>query len=166
VYFCRYYPYKKYGADSLLKEEDSFFFHRREYNSMIRSSRNIAKKLKIDFNNDPLFSGHYLKWKKPYCGMPWQMMLIDWDGNVYPCCGGEEWFKSKVGSGEYHFGNLLREHVDKCWNSPTYIEIRKTCMPASRGTSIPECTDCHSTLYFKGPHLKNAHIMRRTDDNI
>jgi MoaA/NifB/PqqE/SkfB family radical SAM enzyme len=166
VYFSRYFLHKMNESNNLLKEEDSFFFHKRQYDSMIRKSKKLAKKLRIDFYHDPLFFNYSLKLKKPFCCMPWQIMLVDWDGDVYPCCGGEEWFKEKVKSGTYHFGNLLREHVDQCWNGLTYIDIRKTCRPVNKEILIPECADCHSTVYFKGPHLKHAHILKRLTGEI
>lgn len=163
VFFCRYFPYKIRETNRLLKEEDSFFFHKWRYNTMIWKSKIFAKRLGVDFSYDPLFFKHFLKLKKVFCYQPWQIMLVDWDGDVYPCCGGEEWFKAKVKSGTYHFGNLLKEHVDQCWNGTTYSMIRKTCNPNCKDKLISECINCHSTVYFKGPHVKNAHIIRTNE---
>lgn len=161
VYFCRYFSDEAYKPHRLLKQNDSLFFHKWKYDTMIRKSRKLARALSVNFSYDPLFFKRFLKRVQPFCCQPWQLMLIDWDGDVYPCCGGEEWFKAKVKSGEYHFGNLLKENVHQCWNGSAYGMIRKTCRPGSKEKPIAECKDCHSTLYFKGPHVKNAHIIRK-----
>lgn len=160
VYFCRYFPYQARGSESALKDQDSFFYHKWQYDTMIWRMKRLAKKLKVEFSHDPLFFNPTLKLKKDYCCQPWLMILVDWDGDVYPCCGGEEWFKAKVKSGVYHFGNLLNEHVDQCWDNPTYGKARKTCSPTCEEELIPECINCHSTMYFKGPHVRHAHFMR------
>jgi len=158
LYFCRYFPYQKREANGLLKEKDSFFFHKRQYNNLIRKSARLAKSLGINLFHDPLFFKYFSK--KTSCCQPWKIMAVDWDGDVYPCCGGEEWFKTKVKSGKYHFGNLLKEPVYQCWNNPAYTMLRKTCSPACKDVLISECENCHMTLCFKGPHAKNAHIIR------
>jgi len=158
VYFCRYFKYKTREGNTLLKEGHSLYFHKRLYNTTIRKSKKLAKKLGIDFLHDPLFYG--LLPKKGFCCQPWENMIIDWDGDVYPCCGGEERFKEKVKSGGYHFGNLLKEHVTQCWNGPSYFMLRKTCTPGHKDQPIVECTDCHSTVYFAGPDIKKAHIIK------
>lgn len=160
VYFCRYYSSEDDSSQRLSNQKDSLFFHKWRYDTVIRQSRKLARTLNISFSYDPIFFKRFFKRVQPFCCQPWKLMLIDWDGDVYPCCGGEEWFKAKVKSGQYHFGNLLKEGVNQCWNGPTYVMTRKTCRPYGREELIPECKDCHSVLYFKGPHFKKAHIIR------
>jgi radical SAM protein with 4Fe4S-binding SPASM domain len=86
-------------------------------------------------------------------------MIINWEGDVYPCTGGEVWFSKKVKSGQYHFGNLIKEHLSDFWNNETYTKIRRTCSRHDQEAFIPECHNCHNTLCFKGPDVKNGHIL-------
>jgi len=72
-----------------------------------------------------------------------------------------EWFKEKVKSGEYYFGNLLKEHVYKFWDKRLYRTIRETSSLADKKVCIPECKNCHMTICFSGPNVRNAHIIAK-----
>lgn len=160
VYFCRYFSYKKSRGGMLLDQKDSLYFHKWRYNKTIYKSKRLARHFRVDFSYDPLFFRFFPL--KRICYQPWQMMVIDWNGNVYPCCGGEERFKTKVQSGEYNFGNLLEKSVNQCWNNPTYVNIRKTCIPGAHIKVIPECERCHFSIWFEGPNKKYAHIIEES----
>ena len=153
VVFCRYYMHRIGGK---LKKEDSLYFHQGLYNRVIKSSIKLAQALKVEFTYEPLFS------KKIYaneCCQPWSLLLVDWDGDVYPCTGGEARFYEKVKSGEYRFGNLLKEDLYDFWFAETYAKIRRTCMSSYAEKNIPECESCHNALCFKGPNVQSGHIL-------
>ena len=155
--FCRYFDYALQREKGKLKLGDSLFFHKGLYNAIIRKSTRLAKSLGVGFMAQPLF---YQSFQKRPCRFPWTVMLVDWDGDVYPCFGGEEWFKEKVKSGEYYFGNLLKEHVYNFWNKRLYRIIRKAGSSTDKKVCIPECKNCHLTICLRGPNLRNAHIIR------
>jgi len=148
VFFCCYYPHNSHKTDSKLKVEDSLFFHKQLYNDIIQKSRKLAKSLGVSFRYEPLF---FRKSEKKVCLQPWKVVVVNCDGNIYPCCGGEVQFDERVKSGEYYFGNLLKEHLQQCWNNKTYTMIRKTIGSNYKEEFIPECKICHNTLYFRKP---------------
>ena len=158
VVFAKYYPWETYQitGGTRAKAEDSLFYHKEKYNEVILKSKKLARSLDLSFRHEPLF---FKKFKTEPCFQPWHEMVIDWDGDVYPCTGGEVWFNRKVKSGQYHFGNLLKEHLADFWNNDTYTMIRRTCSRHHQETFIPECHNCHNTLCFKGPDVKNGHIL-------
>ncbi len=50
------------------------------------------------------------------CFWPWRAVVINWNGQVDPCCGKN-----------YHmpFGNIFEETFEAVWNSPAYIAARE-----------------------------------------
>ncbi len=141
VGFCGYYKQSK----------DCLFYHKELYNDTIRQSKKLARSLHIRFRYEPLFS----PFKEEPCRQPWRVTVVDWDGNVYPCTGGEVCFEEKVKSGKYYFGNLLKEDLYKSWSNDSYVMIRRTC----KGNNfIEECKDCHNAICLKGPDDIKRHI--------
>jgi radical SAM protein with 4Fe4S-binding SPASM domain len=150
LFFCRYYSHD--GVNN------SLYFKKEMYNSAIKNASRIAKSLGISFVHEPLFNQ---KFKEKPCLLPWTQLVIDWDGDIYPCTGGEVWFKDKVKSASYNFGNLLREHLYQCWNNNTYIMLRRTVNLCHKQYFIPECENCHNTICLKGADVKNGHILKQ-----
>ena len=119
-----------------------------------------AKRLGVNFIHAPLFSKKSITQQ---CYQPWDVILVDWDGDVYPCTGGEICFYEKVKSGVYYFGNLLKEDISKFWFSGLYVKLRRHLLAYDSEKYIPECDACHNISCFKGPELEAGHIMRRGD---
>jgi len=157
VTFRRFYPDTIAGKDSNDSQE-SLFYDQRKYNDIIVKSKKLAGKLNISFAHEPLFLRRF---KERPCLLPWTTMLIDWDGDVYPCYGGEVWFRGKVKSGAYNFGNLLKSHLNYIWNSDDYVRLRRTCGRYSKESFIPECKRCHNSICLKGPNVEYSHILSR-----
>lgn len=158
VIFCRYFPHPNGRANGSQRAnpEDSLFFNQQKYNEVIRAAKKLAKVLGISLFHEPLFFSRY---KERPCLEPWQNIIIDWEGNIYPCTGGEVWFNRKVKSGEYRFGNLLTDHLNECWNSDSYVMIRRTCSRFYKEDLVPGCRNCHWTSCFKGPDVKSGHLL-------
>ena len=107
VAFAKYYPWETYQITDAAraKVEDSLFYHKEKYNEVILKSKRLARSLGLSFAHEPSF---FKKFKTEPCFQPWHEMIINWEGDVYPCTGGEVWFNEKVKSGQYHFGNLIK----------------------------------------------------------
>ncbi|MDD5583877.1 MAG: SPASM domain-containing protein [Candidatus Omnitrophica bacterium] len=156
TFFCRFYPGYEKNMGEKLKKEDSLYFHKELYNTVILKSRKLARSLGIRFEHEPLFNK---KFKEKPCFLPWRTVLVDWQGDVYPCTGGEVWFEKQVKSGRYNFGNLLREEVYQFWTNEDFIKIRRTCNIKNKENFIPECFDCHNTICFKGADREQGHFL-------
>jgi MoaA/NifB/PqqE/SkfB family radical SAM enzyme len=153
VQYCRYFSHR---IGEKLKVEDALFFHNDMYNRMIKNSAKLAHKLGVYFSHAPLF---LRKFKEQHCCAPWYLVLVDWDGDVFPCTGGEVCFYKKVKSGVYQFGNLLKEDVSVFWFNELYTKLRRHLLAFYSEKHIPECESCHNTICFKGPDLKESHII-------
>ena len=94
VHFVRYFPQRMISSSSNANFRDSLFFNQELYDSVIHDSEKVAKKYNVSLKYEPIFSS---KFKKRHCYQPWNTLLVDWDGYVYPCCGGEVWFKEANG---------------------------------------------------------------------
>ena len=156
VSFCRFYPGFEASGGGKLKKADSLFYHQELYNKKIKEAEKLAKRLKIHFEHEPFF---FQKLNPKTCRIPWQSIVIDSDGTVYPCTGGEVCFKQKVRNKEYYFGNLLKEQLYQLWNNNSYIMIRRTCNPYRKENLIPECRSCHNTVCFEGPGKERGHFL-------
>lgn len=155
--FCRFYPHFS-DKETKFNPRESLFFDKAKYDSIILDCIDLASKLKIKFEYEPLFSCDF---KQSPCFQPWQTMVIDWEGDIYPCTGGEVWFEKKVKSKEYNFGNLLNEHITQCWNNSFYVMLRRTCSKYFKENFIPECKDCHNSICLNGPNSRSGHILRQ-----
>ncbi|MHB9111993.1 MAG: radical SAM protein [Thermoleophilia bacterium] len=157
-FFCRCYLGEEYKGEGRITEAESLYFSQEEYDEVIEEAVKVAASLGVCFTHEPRFSEEF---HAKACYEPWKMLLVDWDGEVFPCCGGEMWFKKKVASGEYHFGNLLSEDLYQFWNNETYVAIRRTLSPHYPDNLVPECSNCHSLLCFEGPQARDGHIIDR-----
>jgi radical SAM protein with 4Fe4S-binding SPASM domain len=78
----------------------------------------------------------------PQCYALWQVMTVNFNGDVFPCCS--EW------SPRDSSGNVLRDSVSRIWNNDLYRSRR-----ANNHSGPPACDDCHidkSTTYWRGWH--------------
>ena len=153
VEFCRYYSRRISGK---LRIEDSLFFHKELYNSVIKKAARLAKTLGVYFSSAPSF---LKKFSKERCCAPWYLVLVDWKGDIYPCTGGEVHFYEKVKSGEYYFGNLLKEDVRTFWLNESYVKLRRHLVTSYKEKNVPECDACHNIICFEGPDLARSHLM-------
>ncbi|MDD5194392.1 MAG: radical SAM protein [Candidatus Omnitrophica bacterium] len=159
AFFVRFYPGFSEHANYALKEEDSLFFHKELYNKIIRQSKKLARRAKITLEYEPQF---YKKFKEKPCFQPWRVVLVDGSGCVYPCTGGESWFREEVKNKKYNFGNLLKEHVYEFWTNQSFIMIRRTCNLRNRENFVSECFNCHNSICFKGADEKVGHFLTKT----
>lgn len=70
------------------------------------------------------------------CSSLWFGSVIDWNGNVIPCC---------YDAYEYHvFGNVFKEKFSKIWNNKKYKTFRKQVL--KNKSKIPLCAKCASNM--------------------
>lgn len=150
---CIYYPHR---IGEKLKPEDSAFFHRQTHDKVIKESTDLAKKLGVNFAPTRLYSKPFKG--ESFCCFPWNTILVDWDGDVYPCPGGEARFFKKVKSGAYHFGNLINEDVSNFWVNDLYTKLRRH-LSFCKDSNVPECNACHLAICHNGPAKKENHII-------
>ena len=77
--------------------------------------------------------------RTPQCYQLWQVMTVNFNGDVFPCCS--EW------SPKDSLGNVLREPVKAIWNHDEYRRRRM-----NNKTGPARCDDCHvdkDTRYWK-----------------
>ncbi|MFH1507761.1 MAG: radical SAM protein [Candidatus Omnitrophota bacterium] len=157
--FVRFYPGFETRPDKDgLQKNDSLYFHKELYNDIIKMSKKLARKLGVYFEHEPLFFKQ--QGEKP-CIQPWRIVLVDWEGDIYPCTGGEVWFEKEVKSKKYFFGNLLNEQIYQLWTNESYVRLRRTVNQLRKENFIPECTNCHNTICFKGSDSWQGHILTK-----
>ncbi|MDD5193318.1 MAG: radical SAM protein [Candidatus Nanoarchaeia archaeon] len=82
-------------------------------------------------NNQPVLKRKINNW----CDFIWEEMVINWDGEVVPCC-----FDM---NNHLLLGNVLKEGVKDIWNNEKYQNLRK--MILENKSNIPLCKDCPGT---------------------
>lgn len=144
LYFCRF-------STTRLEMDpcDSLIHHPKLYYRVISMAEKTAKKNGIKFISTPLMKENFLRMQKE-CPAPWTVMVIDWDGNVYPCPGWEVLICEKVGKEEYYFGNVLKEAVRDFWHNQWWVEFRRVRISEGKEGKICECSSCPHDPFKEG----------------
>ncbi|MBF0216680.1 MAG: SPASM domain-containing protein [Candidatus Omnitrophica bacterium] len=74
------------------------------------------------------------------CYSVWHMVTVNWKGEVFPCC--------RDTANRYRMGDLLKDPLEKIWNSREYMEFRRKVLPGHFGPDL--CRLCPS---FGVPNL-------------
>ncbi len=61
------------------------------------------------------------------CHELWEVMVINWDGGVAPCC----WLHDP----QFDFGNVANQTVREIWNGPYYVSARRAIVGHTRKSS-------------------------------
>lgn len=78
----------------------------------------------------------FLKRKiKNWCDFLWEEFIINWDGEVVPCC-----FDM---NNSYVFGNVFKQSIKKIWNNKEYVNFREKILKNKK--EIPLCKQCPGT---------------------
>jgi radical SAM protein with 4Fe4S-binding SPASM domain len=80
---------------------------------------------------------------REWCSQPFAFMVINWDGNVMPCCS--------VFGDEYTLGNLLEESIEDVWNNAKLRACRKFLYnygPRQNTGSVCETMPCPVALKY------------------
>ncbi|WP_298438394.1 glycosyltransferase [Geobacter sp.] len=147
IFYCRFYPksirhLNIEATDYLLEDRESLFFHQELSDRKVMEAKALAERYGIFMAHEPLFRE---KGAPKKCVWTETELLVGFDGEVYPCGGGEVHFKKKVESGVYRFGNALTQRIEEFWNNDTYRSLRISCR---RGTESPivECRFCANLM--------------------
>ena len=82
----------------------------------------------------------------PQCYRLWQVMTVNFNGDVFPCCS--EWSPKDA------LGNVLQQPVNAIWNNAEYQRRR-----VNNKSGPPRCDDCHvdkETRYWQDWHSANS----------
>jgi MoaA/NifB/PqqE/SkfB family radical SAM enzyme len=162
VRYAKFYPpaHRAMMGGVPLKDDDSLFNHQRYSDEVIKEAEVLNKTLDMNLEHifDPLFSEPC---ERQLCYFPFREIIVGMDGEVFPCCGGETIFKDKVASGQYDFGNLLRQKAREFKNNQDWQAIRYSALHADSPT-VPECAVCSIGVNWDG-HIKKRHIMEWDD---
>jgi len=126
--------------------DQSLFMHIELANKYFNEAFLKAQKLGIRINLPPL------KETVKFCHQPFEIIFINWNGDVRPCCGStmNEEICIKL-------GNLEDFSLPEFWNS---FQMRKLRIALLRGKHLPElCRKCPMRIYSLESHtwiLKNG----------
>ncbi len=79
------------------------------------------------------------KLQKRFCHFLWFVSVINWNGNVSPCCS--SYYE------KFDFGNAFEQGFKPIWNNAQYIAARKA-VAAHRATSSTVCDNCIKTGFI------------------
>jgi len=147
IFYCRFYPksIRHLNIESneyLLEDKESLFFHQELSDRKVMEAKALADSYGIFMAHEPLFRE---KGQPKKCVWTETELLVGFDGEVYPCGGGEVHFKKKVESGVYQFGNALTQRIEEFWNNDTYRKLRISCRRGSE-SPIAECRFCANLM--------------------
>lgn len=158
VFYCRFYPreIRNDKDGGLLPDAESLFFHQELSDRIVEEAVSLGRQLGVRVDHEPLFRHG----EQPRC-CKWteDELMIGFDGEVFPCGGGELHFKKKLENGTYDFGNALKQPIEQFWNNESYRAIRVSSNRDSRCT-VPECLECANMT----SHMEQrGHIMEWAD---
>ena len=88
----------------------------------------------IDYQNSSLKRKTKIK---NSCMRLWVSSVINWNGDVVPCCYDAD--------GNFTFGNMFETSFKEVWNGSKYITFRRKIL--LNKTNIPMCSNCPGNLF-------------------
>ncbi len=163
--YAKFYQHKKQFSDrrnrSLYRTLDtnlSLYNHQEYSDKLVQDAMTFAQTLNVRSTTfPPLFK------KEPCqrlgCSFPYLQIMVNVDGQVFPCGGSDIWMYDEIASGLLNFGNLLDEHIDNIWNLPDYAELRsasfRNCHKADS-----HCANCSSMGFLvDSGKVKESHFI-------
>ena len=77
-----------------------------------------------------------LRLARQNCRRVWYSTVVNWDGEVTPCCFDER--------GEYSMGNIFSQQFDRIWRGEKYQRFRSQLLKDR--TAVPMCQNCTEGL--------------------
>ncbi len=158
VFYCRFYPreIRNDKEGGFLPDLESLFFYQHLSDRIVGESEQLAKQLGIRLDHEPLFSQGFVP---KCCSWTENELMIGFDGEVYPCGGGELHLKKKLERKEYDFGNALQQRIEEFWNNDCYRALRVSSKNNSQ-CLMPECRECANMT----SHMEQrGHILEWAD---
>ncbi|MDP8259975.1 MAG: radical SAM protein [Candidatus Gygaella obscura] len=127
----------------------SLFFNQAKANDVLNSVRSLASDLSIEINLPPLFAkdNSYYKFCKDYCSDPWYQIMLNFKGEVMPCC----LFEGVAP------GNILEQGFKKIWNGEVYKALRESILNKKKAIY---CNYCIENNPESVNHIKSHLIIR------
>ena len=157
--YCRFYPQEirhqtpLFNIEDKLDDEHSLFYHQELSDSMVKEAACVARDIGIILTHEPLFEAHA---GVIPCTSAKNILMVGWDGEVYPCGGAELHMKKKVEAGNYHFGNALKEPLEEFWNNENYCKLRISAEQTNE-FHVPECSECANVF---DANKESCHMMQ------
>ena len=160
-----------YAYHQLFYEEEEFreqslFFAREEFDTVLREALHLARKVGVALIHPGSFDGEiaphpateaYLSREKPpfFCRWIFETTAVSWNGFVQACCFCDRLF----------MGRLPKESLEEVWNGPAYRYLRLSFLA---GRPPKECANCqflqvvsHQKEAFLCPH-REKDLYRET----
>jgi len=156
VQYCRFYSSKIGASVCAMKEEDSLFYRQELSDKIMKELSNTAEKEGVVFGMEALFCD------KPVsinCGFPGSTVLIDPEGYVFPCGGGEVMFHNAVHSGRMNFGNIFEMNIKDIFNLPDFQNIALNSNVSYEKRCLSQCRNCNHTIRMLGANDKRSHFI-------
>jgi radical SAM protein with 4Fe4S-binding SPASM domain len=77
--------------------------------------------------------------EKPFCKRILGSMVVEWNGEVVPCCFDKD--------GEFHMGNIIKDDFDSVWFGDKYYNFRYRVQNCIRPKMCANCTEGLPKLY-------------------
>ena len=78
------------------------------------------------------------------CPMPWQRLVVSWEGKCYPCCRDEK--------ETYQVGNLVTQTIKEIWKSEKLSRLREAHL-SHTWKKLKLCVDCQKSLFIENERV-------------
>lgn len=122
---------KKIGVDELVFKTVGImdYFSQEDIKKYLPSNKKYSR---YDFSNGTIASKIFLK---NSCDSLWEETVVNWDGEVVPCC----FDMNNI----FSFGNAFSESIKSIWRGQKYSSFRKLIL--TKKSKIPLCKNCPGT---------------------
>jgi MoaA/NifB/PqqE/SkfB family radical SAM enzyme len=141
-----------FGYNSVYKpaqKQLSCFFEQDAANRALERAAYLGKKLELDVMLPLRFKGSfdYYKQRRIACSEPWTHVMLNFKGEVLPCCNFENG----------PVGNVLKEDFMSVWNNGYYRDVRTAI---AKSVDNKYCHNCHKNRPEAVNDLKGHMIVR------
>lgn len=137
----------------------SLFNHQEHSDQMVKEAARYAVKVGLKkYIFPPLFTNSY---KRVNCNFPYSQIMVNPEGQVYPCGGSEVFMHEDIAEGKLDFGNLTKSSIDQIWNLKDYTRLRTSSHSNSKCRSIAHCKNCSNMGFLlNSGNVKESHFCK------
>ncbi len=137
----------------------SLFKHQEHSDKIISEAKEYAVEIGLKkYVFPPLFSSLN---KRINCSFPYSQIMINPDGQVYPCGGSEVFMHDDVSKGILNFGNLIDSKIGKIWNNKSYMRLRKSSYGKCKCRDVKQCENCSNMGFLlTSGNVEESHFCK------